>query len=100
MSSVTIDLRDGFRDDTVAVEVAGRRAAERAGLTTDLRVSLADSLTIDAPDEPFSVRVEVAGRGLAAEVEVDPRAGERFVLADIRDGELRVSATAQQPFYA
>ena len=53
-----VALRDGFRNETVSITVNGKEVYRKAGVTTDLTISFADSVEI--PVEGSTARVEVA----------------------------------------
>jgi len=70
MSSLHIALQDGFAGDTVAIQLNGREIYRKDGVKTDLRISRADGIDVEAPDA--TATVEVQARSFSASASVDP----------------------------
>jgi hypothetical protein len=60
-----IQLRDGFKDDTVTLTVNGVEQYHRSGITTDLTISHADSIELLVSEPSVTLGITLA-RGLAA----------------------------------
>lgn len=59
-----VQLRDGFKDDTVTLTVNGVTQYHRSGITTDLSISHADSIELPVSEPPVTLGITLA-RGLA-----------------------------------
>lgn len=95
MTKLRIDLRDGFSGDAVAIRLDGREVYRREGLTTDLRISRADGLEVEAPEGGAALEVET--RGGAARLQLDPAATPHVAVDLDPDGRPAVRASAE-PF--
>jgi len=56
-----VKLRDGFRNDTVSIEVNGHRIYNKSGVSTDLAISFADAVEIPVEEPVVTLEVSVAG---------------------------------------
>lgn len=56
-----IKLRDGFRDDTVTVQVNDRQVFHRSNVRTDLAISYADGVDVDVVGDLARVQISVEG---------------------------------------
>jgi hypothetical protein len=97
MARLNVELRDGFRDDEVVVQVAGRAVLHERGVTDDGRVTLSRAAEVEVPDEPVEVEVAVPTRGLVERVRVDPER-DRYLAARIEAGRLILEPTAEQQY--
>jgi hypothetical protein len=98
VATLRIELQDGFEDDEVICTVGGREVARRPAVRTDLRISRADAIELEVPDAPLTVGVQVPTRGLAAELDLDPRE-HPYLLVRIVAGRLEVRPTPDMPVY-
>lgn len=99
MATMTIYLEDGFDHDRVVVTAGGREQSE-SDVTTRHQVGLAAVVKADPPPgSATTVRVAVPGRGLEAEVEVDP-ATTPYVRVNVADGALTVVPQQAPPMFA
>lgn len=71
MTTLAIDLRDGFFRDHVVVELDGREVFRREDLRTRTQVGLADSVKVETEPGERSVRVWLPDRNISAETTVD-----------------------------
>lgn len=69
MSSLHIDLQDGFAGDTVAIQLNGREVYRKDGVRTDLRISRADGIDVETPDAPATVEVQARSRSASASID-------------------------------
>jgi hypothetical protein len=96
--NLRIKLRDGFRDQTVAIRWNGQEVYRKSGVTTDLTISYADAVSVATDGAPGMLEVEVAvARGAQASAQIDP--GQTpFVDVWIADGKMSLQASAaEQP---
>ena len=71
MTTLHIDLRDGFAGDPVSIRVDGREVYSKTGVKTDLRISRADGLDVEAPRPAATVEVETRGHSASASVDAE-----------------------------
>lgn len=69
MAELHIALHDGFQNDAVAIRLDGREVYSKAGVTTDLRISRADSLDVQTSNGAAMVEVHARGRTATARVD-------------------------------
>lgn len=92
--TLRVRLGDGFQDNTVTLRVNGQQVFHKSGVTTDLRISRADS--VDLPVGSSIVRLEVAvDGGPSAAREIDP-AETPFVDASVVEGRLELQALPRE----
>ena len=92
--TLRVRLGDGFQDNTVTLRVNGQQVFHKSGVTTDLRISRADS--VDLPVGTSIVRLEVAvDGGPCAAREIDP-AETPFVDASVVEGRLELQALPRE----
>lgn len=87
--TLEIRLGSGFKDDTVEVKVDGAQVFHQAGVSTDLRISRAASVKVQA--EAASVQLEVAVEGGPHAVLAIAPAETPFVEASVVDGVLQLT---------
>jgi hypothetical protein len=88
VAKLSIDLQDGFADDTVVVSVDGREVLRRAGVRTRRTLGLAESLSVDVDGPPITLEVSLPLRGIADATRVDPAAAGH-VGVSLVDGRIR-----------
>lgn len=71
MPTLHIDLRDGFKNDEVALSIDGKEAARLSNVTTNLAISYAASKDVPAPEGVCQLQIDLPNRGLSAQFEVD-----------------------------
>lgn len=89
-----VKLRDGFKDDTVVIEVDGREVYQRSGVNTDLTISFADGLNLELPGPTIHLEVAVTN-GPRASQEIDLRETP-FVGLWRSEAGLEIRATADE----
>jgi len=72
MADVTIDLQEGFFDDTVVVRHDDREVARREGLRTRMQIGLADQLELDLPSGATAIEIALPEKDIAALVQLPP----------------------------
>ena len=71
MRTLKIGLRDGFAHDEVTIAVNGKVTRRESNVTSNPVVSFARDISIELPDEPATVRVDVSSRKLSTSTQVD-----------------------------
>ena len=85
MAEITVDLQDGFKDDTVTVSAGGREVMREEGVTTRFQIGMARSLQVAVPEGEVTLEVEVSTKNASATVaDRHLKAGVRGRLADHR----------------
>lgn len=89
MADVTLDLQEGFFDDTVVVRHAGREIARREKVRTRMQIGLADQLELDLPAGAVAFEIALPDKDIAAVVNLPP---ERplWVGVSLDSGRLRI----------
>ena len=72
MTEITVDLQDGFKDDTVAASAGGREVMREEGVTTRFQIGRARSLQVAVPEGTQELEVEVSTKGERATMPIDP----------------------------
>ena len=87
MSVLHVDLRDGFKQDDVVLYLDNREVARRSGVTTNLTISHATSLEVEATQSPAMLRIDVPKQNISSSTVVDPMEMP-FVAIFLRDGQV------------
>ena len=88
--TLRVRLGDGFRNDTVSLRVNGEQVFHKSGVTTDLRLSRADSVDLPVGSQVVRLEVSVNG-GPSAFKEITP-SETPFVEANLVGGRLELQA--------
>jgi len=62
MSKITIALQDGFRNDSVVITVNDEEVYRKAGVSTNLAISLAEAIEATVSSNDVRLEVEVPSR--------------------------------------
>jgi hypothetical protein len=87
MPVLHIDLREGFKQDDVIVYLGDREVARRSGVSTDLTISHAASIEVQAPEGRSALRIEVPKQHVSSSTMVDPEETP-FVAIFLRDRQI------------
>lgn len=63
-TAITLDLQEGFANDTVEIAVDGQAIQQLTGITTRLQIGLARSLPLALPASAAQLRVALPALGL------------------------------------
>ena len=96
MSTLSIDLQDGFADDTVVISVDGQEVFGQSGVRTRRTIGWAASVETPVGTAPVRVEVSLPSRRLAATTTVNPDATP-YVGVSVIDNQVRF-ATSHTPF--
>jgi hypothetical protein len=66
MPKLRIDLQDGFMNDTVEIWLNNQRVARYEGVSTDLRISLAQSHELELPQGDYHAEIRLPVRAMSA----------------------------------
>lgn len=91
---LTVQLRDGFSNDTVTVRVNGKEVYQKSGVTTDLTISFADR--VEVPVEESTVQLEVAVQGGLRKTEEIRVQETAFVDVWIVEGKMELRSSKQE----
>jgi hypothetical protein len=97
MTEITVDLQDGFMDDTVAVSCAGREVVREQGVTTRFQIGMARSLQANVPEGARELQVEVPTKGERATVAIDPSKPVFVGVSLTTEGQLEIRVQ-ERPF--
>jgi hypothetical protein len=98
MPALHLAYEDGFDNDTVVVQVAGREVARRDGLKSSLATALAATEEAEAPAGGGTVQVSVPTRNLSASIEVD-LARQPYLAVAVRNGRLVLRSGSEPSYY-
>jgi hypothetical protein len=96
MVILSIHLQDGFSNDTVLIEVNGKRVYEQKDVTTKLLLGKADSTQTEVEIGPVHVQVEVRTQDLADTIELEVSAAT-YLGISVVDGEIEFMIS-DEPF--
>ena len=96
MTTVALVLEEGFDGDEVAVRVGDDVVFSSTEVTTRPQIGVAQRVTVDVPAGEVVLSVEVASRGVAADVPVVVRDGTHVGISIV--GDQVVHRTAGEPF--
>ena len=97
MAAITVDLQDGFMDDTVAVSAGGRELLREEGVTTRFQIGMAKSMQVAVPAGEAVLEVEVPTKNQRATVPIDTSRPTFVGISLTTEGELDVRVQ-EQPF--
>jgi hypothetical protein len=87
MISLVIELRDGFMDDAVLIQVNGVERYNEKGVQTDFSVTRADSFQVQVSEGPVTVDVDVPSRRLTKSIRYDI-SKDKFLGLSLGDTEI------------
>jgi hypothetical protein len=70
MGNLHIALQDGFRNDFVMIKVDGREVYNKHAITTNLVISLADTVDVSTTGPTTLVEVDIPSRKISAKTSV------------------------------
>ena len=97
MAEITVDLQDGFMDDSVAVSAGGRELLREEGITTRFQIGMAKSMQVAVPAGEAVLEVEVPTKNQRATVPIDTSRPVFVGISLTTEGELDVRVQ-EQPF--
>jgi hypothetical protein len=97
MTAITVDLQDGFKDDTVVISARGRELLRKEGVTTRFQIGMAKSLQVRVPEGEITLEVEVPTKNRRASVPIDTSKPVCVGISLTTEGELDVRVQ-EQPF--
>jgi len=98
MSTLTIDLQEGFAGDTVAIRANRAEVYRRTGVSTNLAISLADSIELELPEGEVDLEIEVPTRGAAHSLRI-ALTGHLFLTVSLVEGRIETSTSTERPLY-
>lgn len=103
-SVVKFDFQHGFANDTIILKVNGKEVLKKDDLSTDLRISLAESFTIEVPNGQTKLEITVPTKNLSLSktIMVDLESkyiGISIINSETKNPELKITELNQQPYY-
>ena len=71
MKLLTIDLRDGFKDDTVSIKVEGNEVFRATDISTRVQIGLARSIELEIEGQSATVEINLPLKNLAERIELE-----------------------------
>jgi hypothetical protein len=97
MSSLHIAFQDGFAGDTVIVVVNGVEWYSKPDVSTNLAISLADTINVEVKGDKAQIKISVPSRGAAATLTVDA-VKTPYVGVSIKDSDRVEIIPSKEPF--
>jgi hypothetical protein len=94
--SLVVDLTEGFKDDTVILELDDEEVYHERGLSTNWSAGIATSATIEAPAGAATLTVSVPTRRLKQTLELDVTE-PLFVVIAIAEDRLEINSHTTPP---
>ena len=88
MATATIDLQDGFQEDTVVIRVNQHVVAQREQVTTDYSIGFAARVEVPISTDPAALEVSLPGKQLSEQI-VLQRATDIHVGVSVLGGVIR-----------
>ena len=98
MSTLVIDLQDGFSADTVMIHVNGEEIYHKQGVNTNIAISRADSVQTQVPAGETNITISVPTKHLSRTITLQV-ATTLYLGISIRGGALEVQSSHEQLFY-
>jgi hypothetical protein len=96
MTTLGIDLQDGFVDDTVSVRIDGEEVFRKEHVRTKLILGLADSFKTEVEKGPVSVEISVETRDTAETISLYVSA-DTYLGVSVVDGRIKYRIS-DEPF--
>jgi hypothetical protein len=97
MVQITVDLQDGFMDDTVAISAGGREVMRAEGVTTRFQIGRARSLQVAVPEGEVTLEVEVSTKAASATAAIDTSKPVFLGVSLTTEGQLEIRVQ-EHPF--
>jgi hypothetical protein len=85
MRTMTIDLQEGFMDDNVVIQVDDVEVYNKDKVSTGFVLARADSLAVELPEGPATVRVMVPSKRLSGAIVLDVTPDVQLGVALVND---------------
>jgi hypothetical protein len=97
MVEVTVDLQDGFKDDTVVISAQGKELLRDEAVTTRFQIGKAKSLQLAMPAGEVTLNVEVPTKDARTTVPIDTSKPVFVGVSLTTEGRLEVKVQ-ERPF--
>ena len=104
-SVIKFDFQDGFANDIIILKINGEEVLKKDDVSSDLRISLAESFTIEVPHGQTQLEIIVPTRNLSISktIMIDSE-GQKYIGISIinpetKNPELKITELNEQPFY-
>jgi|SRR5687767_8783656 hypothetical protein len=103
-SVVKFDFQHGFANDTIILKVNGKEVLKKDGISSDLRISLAGSFTLDVPNGQINLEIIVPTKNLSSSqtIMIDSEGkyvGISIINSETKNPRLKITELNEQPFY-
>ena len=100
MPQLEVALQEGFYRDAVAVAVNGREVFRNDGVTTRMQLGLARSFCTEVPEGSAHVAVDLPGRGIAGETDLEMTDALYVGVSVDQDGRVHFKTSTKPFIYA
>ncbi len=97
MVAVTVDLQDGFTDDTVVISARGQELLREDEVSTRFQIGKARSVQIEVPEGEVALDVQVPTKNERATVPIDTSKPVFVGVSLTTEGELEIRVQ-ERPF--
>ena len=103
-SVVKFDFQHGFANDTIILKINGKEVLKKDDVSSDLRISLAESFTIEVPNGQAKLEITVPTKNLSLSktIMIDLESkyiGISIINLETKNPELKITELNEQPFY-
>lgn len=96
MSTLRVDLQEGFKDDAVDLRVNGQDGFQKEGVTTKLLLGLASSAEIEVPNGTVTIEIKVPTKNLAKTISLEVPSA-KYLGISIANGKIE-HIVSHEPF--
>ena len=96
MSTLRVDLQEGFNDDAVDLRVNGQDGFQKEGVTTKLLLGLASSAEIEVPNGTVTIEIKIPTKNLAKTISLETPSS-KYLGVSIANGKIE-HIVSREPF--
>lgn len=96
MSTLRVDLQEGFNGDEVGLRVNGQEAFQKGDVTTKQLLGLASSAEIEVPNGTLTIEIKVPTKNLAKTISLET-SGSEYLGVSITNGKIE-HIVSHEPF--
>ena len=103
-SVVKFDFQHGFANDTIILKINGKEVLKKDDVSSDLRISLAESFTIELPNGQGTLEISVPTKNLSLSqtIMIDAEYkyfGISIINSETKNLQLKITEFKEQPYY-
>ena len=104
-SVVKFDFQHGFANDTIILKINGKEVLKKDNVSSDLRISLAESFTIEILNGQYKLEITIPTKNLSISQTIKIGSGEdkyfgiSIINLETKNPQLKITESNEQPFY-